>query len=115
MRQTSVPNNGPKLKLIEAAERLFAEHGFDAVSVRDVTQAAGGNVAAVNYHFGSREGLVQLVMSRHAGPVTASRLARFEELESRSAGAVSLADLLDAMISPVTDHLGGLALSRPLA
>ena len=65
-----------KQRLIEAAEALFADEGFDRVSVRDITTKAAANVAAVNYHFGSREGLVAVVMARYINPVSEERLAR---------------------------------------
>lgn len=51
-------------RLLDAAERLFAERGVDAVSVRAVNAAAGANVAAVHYHFGSKEALVLAVLRR---------------------------------------------------
>ena len=51
-------------RLLDAAERLFAERGVDAVSVRAVNAAAGANVAAVHYHFGSKEALVEAVLRR---------------------------------------------------
>ena len=81
MNQTIVPTGGPKLRLVEAAEKLFAENGFEAVSVRDITKEAGANVAAVNYHFGSRDGLVVAVMSRYLTPVNQERLTRLEKAE----------------------------------
>ena len=55
MRDMTIPESGTKRKLLDAAELLFAERGFEAVSVRDITQLAKTNVAAVNYHFGSRD------------------------------------------------------------
>ena len=48
------PASDTKSRLLRVAERLFAEHGFDGVSVRQLTAAAGVNLAAVNYHFGSK-------------------------------------------------------------
>ena len=65
-----------KQRLIEAAEELFADEGFDRVSVRDITTKAGANVAAVNYHFGSREGLIAVDISRPILPETQVRRRR---------------------------------------
>jgi AcrR family transcriptional regulator len=48
---------GTREKLLDAAERLFLEKGYDGVSIRDITDAAGTNVAAINYHFGGKENL----------------------------------------------------------
>ena len=50
--------------LLDAAEALFAEHGFADTSVRSITESAGANVAAINYHFGSKLGLVKAVLAR---------------------------------------------------
>jgi AcrR family transcriptional regulator len=52
--------------MIEAAERLIADRGIGNVSVRDITGAAGVNTAAVNYHFGTKEGLLEAIVQRHA-------------------------------------------------
>ena len=57
------------LKLIEAATPLFAKKGFAAVSVRDLAQAAGANVAAVSYHFGGKEGLYHAVLEHQFEPI----------------------------------------------
>ena len=54
--------------LLDAAESLFAEHGIQASSLRMITQRAGANLAAVHYHFGSKEGLVRAVFSRRLSP-----------------------------------------------
>lgn len=115
MHQTIVPNSGPKLKLVEAAEKLFAERGFDVVSVRDITQASGSNVAAVNYHFGSRDGLVAVVISRYITPINEARLARLDELERQSAGrAIPVEKLLEAVVLPLVDHIRQSPLSEML-
>jgi AcrR family transcriptional regulator len=52
--------------MIDAAERLIADRGIGNVSVRDITSAAGVNTAAVNYHFGTKEGLLEAIVQRHA-------------------------------------------------
>jgi AcrR family transcriptional regulator len=102
MREVIIPEVGPKRNLLEAAERLFAERGFDAVSVRDITQLAKTNVAAVNYHFGSRDGLLKLVILRYANPVNEERLARLDGAERRWAGKlVPIEELMDALVRPL--------------
>ena len=106
MKRTLVPTEGPKLRLIEAAEKLFAEHGFEVVSVRDITQAAGGNVAAVNYHFGSRDGLVAVVMTRYLTPIHEERLARLAAAEQRWGGqAVPLEEVVAAFVLPIISQV----------
>ena len=49
------------------AEALFAEHGLDRVSIRDITEAAGVNIAAVNYHFATKDALILAMAGRPAG------------------------------------------------
>jgi AcrR family transcriptional regulator len=102
MREITFPQSKSKLRLLDAAEQLFAEKGFEMVSVRDVTQLAKANVAAVNYHFGSRDGLISLVVSRYITPVNQERLARLDGLERKWSGkAVPLEEIIDAFVRPV--------------
>lgn len=89
MRATKVPESGAKRKLLDAAELLVARDGFASVSIRDITGAAGANVAAVNYHFGSREGLMDLVISRILEPLCAERTQALGSL-GKSAPAEAL-------------------------
>lgn len=103
MRDMTIPESGSKRKLLDAAELLFAEKGFEAVSVRDITQQAKTNVAAVNYHFGSREALLTLVMMRYMIPVTEERLARLDLIEPKGAGkSAPLEEIIDALVRPLT-------------
>jgi len=104
-----------KQRLIEAAEALFADEGFDRVSVRDITTKASANVAAVNYHFGSREGLVAVVMARCINPVSEERLARLDALERRAGGKpLALEEILDAFIRPFATQVRRSELSEKL-
>jgi len=101
--------------LVEAAEKLFAENGFEVVSVRDITHAAGGNVAAVNYHFGSRDGLVAVVMTRYLTPLNEERLARLEAAEQKWAGqAVPVEEVVDAFVRPLITQVEKSELSESL-
>ncbi len=70
-------HNGPCERLKQAAERLFSEKGFDATTTRQITQAAGCNVAAVNYHFGSKE---KLYLEIFKDRLSAMRKARLEAI-----------------------------------
>lgn len=106
MREMTIPESGSKRKLLDAAELLFAEKGFEAVSVRDITQLAKANVAAVNYHFGSRDNLLALVMMRYMTPVTGERIERLDTLENDSAGKpVPLEELIDALVRPLVGQV----------
>jgi AcrR family transcriptional regulator len=102
MREIKFPQSKSKLRLLDAAEQLFAEKGFEAVSVRDVTQAAKANVAAVNYHFGTRDGMIALVVSRYITPINQERLARLDALERKCGGKPApLEEIIDAFVRPV--------------
>lgn len=104
-----------KGRLMEAVERLVAEKGFDAVSVRDITGLAKANVAAVNYHFGSREGLLAAMLEQRMKPVFAERTQRLEMLRA----AATLREVFQAWVqpllhTPVGKGLGEMALGRIL-
>lgn len=115
MREINYAQSKSKLRLLDAAEQLFAERGFEAVSVRDVTRLAKANVAAVNYHFGSREGMVGLVISRYVAPVNEERLARLDVLECKWSGkVVPLEEILDAFVRPVVGQMLESGLSERL-
>ncbi|WP_143296580.1 helix-turn-helix domain-containing protein, partial [Burkholderia pseudomallei] len=58
VRQASRQSGGTKARILDAAEDLFIEHGFEAMSMRQITSRAAVNLAAVNYHFGSKEALI---------------------------------------------------------
>lgn len=115
MQALTVPETGPKLKLVRAAEKLFAENGFERVSVRDITNLAGANVAAVNYHFGSRSGLVAAVMARYLKPINSERMARLRAAERKWAGkAVPLEEIVDAFASPLVRRVRNSEMSEKL-
>src|SRR4030095_2105946 len=74
----------PKERILDAAEGLFMEHGFDATSLRAITAAAAVNLAAVNYHFGTKEELFQSVLTRRLDPMNQDRVALLTRLESEA-------------------------------
>ena len=97
-----------KDRILDAAEALFMEHGFEATSLRAITAAAGVNLAAVNYHFGSKEELFQAVLTRRLDPMNQERVDLLTALE-REAGAGAAAVRPD----PVGDvHPGAAARAR---
>jgi AcrR family transcriptional regulator len=75
-------------KILDTAEGLFMEHGFEATSLRQITAAAGVNIAAVNYHFGSKEELFQTVLTRRLDPMNQERLALLARFEREIAPRV---------------------------
>jgi len=115
MRVKQFPESGPKRRLLDAAEALFAERGFEAVSVRDITTRAEANVAAVNYHFGSRDDLIDLLILHYANPVNEERLARLEAVEKKWHGKISpLEEVCDAFLRPLAGTARKSRLSEPL-
>ncbi|MFJ1302112.1 TetR/AcrR family transcriptional regulator [Pseudomonadota bacterium AL_CKDN230030165-1A_HGKHYDSX7] len=72
--------------ILDHAEQLFAERGHENTSMRQITGAAGVNLAAVNYHFGSKEALVQAVLKRRLAVVNSERLRLLDELQAKAEG-----------------------------
>jgi AcrR family transcriptional regulator len=86
-------------RILDAAERLFAEEGFHATSLRQITQHAEVNLAAVHYHFGSKQALILAVFRRRLDALNEARLKR---LDAALAGvdAPQLEQVLDAFVHP---------------
>jgi AcrR family transcriptional regulator len=90
-----------KSRILDAAEALFMEHGFEATSLRAITTAAGVNLAAVNYHFGSKEELFEAVLTRRLDPMNQERVDLLTGLEHEAApGPVACERILAAMFIP---------------
>ncbi len=88
-------------RLLDAAEHLFARHGIDATSLRAITTEAGTNLAAVNYHFGSKEALVDAVIDRRLGPINRERLRLLDEAEAAAGDSPpSLEAIVEAFAEP---------------
>src|SRR5882762_8335795 len=88
--------------LLDAAERLFAEHGVHAVANRQISLAAGqGNNAAVNYHFGTKAELVRAVSRRHAEQIEVDRVRMMDAIGD----STELRDWVACAVRPVTEHL----------
>lgn len=83
-----------------AAERLFALHGFQNVSVRDITAEAGVNLASVNYHFGSKDGLLFEIFRRRTAELNRERARMLHEANGRHGGAPPVRDILEALFAP---------------
>src|SRR2546430_1603760 len=98
--------NETKFKILDAAERLVAEHGID-ISLRAITAEAGGNLAAVNYHFQSKEALFITMIGRRFEPINAARLKKLDTLEAaHPKGKLPLEDVLEAFLAPILDAVG---------
>jgi AcrR family transcriptional regulator len=90
-----------KERILAAAETLFAQRGFDGASLRQLTSDAGVNLAAVNYHFGSKEKLVEQVFRRRLDTLNAQRLAALARVAGQP--ETRLEDVLDAFIRPALE------------
>ncbi len=96
-------------RLFDAAEKLFAEHGFDSVPVRDITSLANCNVAAINYHFGGKDNLYLEIMKSRMVTLRQIRINSIREVMSRP--GTTLEDLLRAFswafLNPLVDEESG--------
>ena len=96
-----------KERILDVAERLFADHDFPATTLRDITTEAGVNLAAVNYHFRSKEALLSAVLHRRLGPVNARRRELLEQARQNAhGGKLVLEDVVRAFIQPVYEARG---------
>lgn len=90
--------------LVSAAERLFAERGSTAVSLREINAAAGStNASAIQYHFGGRRGLLRAVLDKHEAAIEARRHALLDAYEA--AGEEDLRALCAALVEPLVAEL----------
>ncbi|HZM34119.1 MAG TPA: TetR family transcriptional regulator [Burkholderiales bacterium] len=100
------PEHVTRTRILDAAEELFMQHGFEGTSMRQLTARARVNLAAVNYHFGSKDALIEAVFRRRLDPMNAERLAALERLED-----LSPESLIRAFVRPslrlVEDAKGG--------
>jgi AcrR family transcriptional regulator len=94
-------SNETKDRILDVAEHLFAEHGFAETSLRQITTRAKVNLAAVNYHFGSKEALIENVLRRKLGPINERRLELLDEMEAL--GPLTVEDVLRSFFQPVLE------------
>lgn len=94
-------SNETRNRIMEVAEELFAHRSFAAVSMREITTEAKVGLAAVNYHFGSKEGLFKAVFLRRARDLNRERAQMLEAAEARAqGGVVPLREVLAALLRP---------------
>ena len=90
-----------KARILDAAEALFMEHGYEATSLRSITATAEVNLAAVNYHFGSKEELFQAVLTRRLDPMNQARVELLTRLEAEAGSSpLSCERILMALLIP---------------
>src|ERR1700691_4369636 len=91
----------PQEKILDTAERLFGDHGYAGTSLRQIIANAGVNLAAIHYHFGNKEELLDHLVKRKAGPVNQERLALLDGYEAEAGSApVPVEKLLNAFLEP---------------
>jgi AcrR family transcriptional regulator len=96
---------GTREAILDAAERLFGEHGVGEVSNRQVSEAAGqGNHFAVGYHFGTKADLVREIVRRHVAALEQRRIEMLAEI----AGSPDVREWVSCLVRPATDHLASM-------
>ena len=95
------PVESTRERLLNIAEQRFGEGGYEGTSLRAITVAAAANIAAVNYHFGSKEALLRAAVARAMAPVNTERRRRLDQLEA--AGQPTAEQLIRAFIEPGLD------------
>ncbi|MBZ5633450.1 MAG: TetR family transcriptional regulator [Acidobacteriia bacterium] len=86
-----------KSRILDSAEKLFGMNGFDATSLRDITTAADVNLAAINYHFQTKDSLIDAIVARRIEPVNKKRF----ELLSAAGPNPTVEQILTAFMAPV--------------
>lgn len=98
-RRTRVNGEITRNKILDAAEALFGPRGFDAVSLRDITDRAEVTLALASYHFGTKDQLFEEVIARRAAVLCDERIARLNALET-----LSTEGIIDSFMSPLFDY-----------
>ncbi len=93
-----------RTQILDAAEHLFAEHGYRGTSVRAITTRAGANLAAVGYHFGSKAELMAAVVRRVVEPITAAQCAGLDKLLAVTPDP-PVGELVEAFAGPLFDEM----------
>lgn len=113
-------NHDTRERILDIAEKLFMENGYEATSMRLITSAADVNLAAVNYHFGSKEALLREVFRRRLSWLNHERLRALDQLEEQAAGApLKPSQILEAFFGTLLrmgedPSLGGMTFLRLL-
>jgi len=102
MKSQSLIHKDTRSALLESAARLFLAHGFESVSIRQITRASGSNVASVNYHFSDKTGLYREVLASLLDSITREKLALLEKLDMQQPPA-TLEEILTAYIRSFFD------------
>jgi AcrR family transcriptional regulator len=106
LKSMTGPKRTTKDKLMDAAEKLFAHRGFHGASLREITAAAGVDLALVNYHFGSKKQLLVAVVERRGQVLNEERRRRLADARlSAAPSAPSTEAVVSAFLDPILDRL----------
>lgn len=100
VRTTSRITGDTKTRILDAAEDIFIDLGFEAMSLRQITSRADVNLAAVNYHFGSKEALIHAMLARRLDRLNEERLALLERFDAQLGARLTCEHVLGAMFIP---------------
>jgi AcrR family transcriptional regulator len=95
-----MPSDQTRTAILAAAERLYADRGFGDVTLRDIVAEANVNLAAVNYHFGSKDELIAELFVTRSLALNKERLRELREAEEAGDGRADIADVLRALVGP---------------
>jgi AcrR family transcriptional regulator len=95
-----MPSDQTRTAILAAAERLYADRGFGDVTLRDIVAEANVNLAAVNYHFGSKDELIAELFVTRSLALNRERLRELRAAEERGGGRAQVADILHALVGP---------------
>lgn len=98
-KKLSAPNV-TKTRLLDATEALFIKYGYDAVLLRQITEKAQVNLAAVNYHFGDKDSLMKTLLMQRLEPLNEQRLELLARCEAESDGPLDCDTLLGVLFAP---------------
>jgi AcrR family transcriptional regulator len=95
-----MPSDQTRTAILAAAERLYADHGFGDVTLRDIVAEANVNLAAVNYHFGSKDELIAELFVTRSLALNRERLRELRAAEEAGSGRAEVSDILRALVGP---------------
>jgi AcrR family transcriptional regulator len=95
-----IERNDTKTRILDTAEKLFGQNGFEATSLRDITAEAQVNLAAINYHFQSKDSLIDAVIQRRIEPVNQRRI----EMLDAAGPNPSIEQIVEAFVAPVLER-----------
>src|SRR6516164_4636138 len=95
-----MPSDQTRGAIVAAAERLYADRGFGDVTLRDIVAEANVNLAAVNYHFGSKDELIAELFVTRSLALNRERLRNLRAAEEQGGGRAEIADVLRALVGP---------------